>query len=315
MSARRKLLACLVLLAATLARADDYPQGLVREQLALAVRPVDVDLTRLRAGELAEVEYVGRPVLVYRRTAAERAYLTKATGVELADPDGDNMRASIEAAYASSASLVWARLLLVDQPRLEKNAGRSLSDDVLVIAGWNPATGCRIRLNSARERAKSAAVFGDSCGKAGFDAAGRRLREQGKTPATAYNLFIPPHRLEGDKVVVGLAPGTEPPELGLSHANLYRGSDPTHDLIIAARYDDARMVEIALAKGADVNAFGKEDGSPIDAAIIGSRIETVKLLLRRGARPTGRSMRAAEFIGRREVWEMLEAMARREGSR
>jgi len=315
MNVRRKLLACIVLIAATLAHADDYPRGLVREQLALAARPVEIDLSRLRAGELTMVEYVGRPVLVYRRTAAERANLTKAIGAQLADPDGDNMRASIEAAYASSASLVWARLLLVDQPRLEKTAGRSLSEDVLVVAGWNPATGCRIRLNSVRERAKNAAVFGDSCSKAGFDAAGRRLREQSKTPQPAYNLYVPPHRMEDDKVVVGLAAGTEPPELGFSHANLYRGSDPTHDLIIAARYDDARMVEIALTKGADVNAFGKEDGSPIDAAIIGSRIETVKLLLKRGAQPTGRSMRAAEFIGRREVWEMLEAMARKEGSR
>jgi ubiquinol-cytochrome c reductase iron-sulfur subunit len=298
--------------------ADDYPAGLMREQLDQAARGVEADLSPLKAGELLAVEYVGRPVFVYRRTKADLAYLKKsaASSTKLADPSGDNMQASIKAAYASSASLVWARLLLVDQPALEKTRGRSLTDEFLVIAGWSPVSGCRLTLNPAAQRSKSHAAFADSCGKGQFDAAGRSFRENTKAPAAAYNLYIPPHRFTAkDRLVIGLAAGTEPPPLEFSPASLYHGTDPTHDLIIAARYDDARMVDVALAKGADINGFRPEDGSPIDAAIIGSRIETVKMLLQRGAHPTGRSMRAAEFIGRREVWEMLEALARKEGSR
>jgi len=275
-----------------------------------------VDLGGLRPGEVAAVEFVGRPVLVYRRAAPDLAYLKKPADASLADPAGENMRASIEAAYDSSASLVWARLFLVDQPRLEKTPGRSQREEFLVVAGWNPATGCRVALNPPSKRGKKLASFSDECGKGDFDVAGRRLRDDGKAPAAAYNLYIPPYRFEGEnKLIVGLAPGTPVPELEFSHADLYRGDDPTHDLIIAARYDDARTVEKALARGADVNGFREQDGSPLDAAIIGSRIETVKMLIARGARPTGRSMRAAEFVGRKEVWEMLEAMARREGNR
>ena len=310
----RKLLVCIGAAAATLAQADDYPQGLVREQLELAARGKEVDLARLKPGESASVEYVGRPVLVYRRTAADRAYLTKNNKASVADPAAENLRKSIEAAYASSASLVWARLLLVDQPPLEKTAGRSKREEILVVAGWNPETGCRVKLEAAH-KAKKVATFADECGKGTFDVAGRRRLDKGKAPERAFNLYIPPHRFEGERLVIGLAPGAQPPELEFSHASLYRGADPTHDLIIAARYDDAAMVESVLGKGADVNAFSKEDGSPIDAAIIGSRIETVKLLLQRGAQPTGRSMRAAEFVGRREVWELLEAMARKKGTR
>jgi ubiquinol-cytochrome c reductase iron-sulfur subunit len=301
------------------ARADDYPQGLVREQMELAARGVEADLGKLRPGELLALEYVGRPVFVYRRTSADRAYLRKQPDAALADPAGEHLRASIEAAYASSASLVWASLLLVDQPALEKTPGRSKQEEFLVIGGWNPASGCRLELIAPNKRAKAATAWTDACNKSGFDVAGRALRQAGKksTPAErAYNLYVPPHRFaEGNTLIVGLAPGTPAPQLDFSHANLYRGSDPTHDLIIAARYDDARMVETALAKGADVNAFRAEEGSPLDAAIIGSRMETVNLLIERGARPTGRSMRAAEFIGRKEVWQLLETMARKEGSR
>jgi ubiquinol-cytochrome c reductase iron-sulfur subunit len=317
MAIPRLLVTCILLGTLATAVADDYPAGLMREQLDQAARGVERDLSGLKAGELLAVEYVGRPVFVYRRTKADLAYLKKsANSAKLVDPSGDKLEASIQAAYASSASLVWARLLLVDQPALEKTRGRSLTDEFLVVAGWSPVSGCRLKLNPAAQRSKSNATFADSCGKGEFDAAGRSLREESKSQAAAYNLYVPPHRFtDKNKIVVGLAPGTVPPELQFSPTSLYQGADPTHDLIIAARYDDARMVDIALAKGADINGFRPEDGSPIDAAIIGSRIETVKMLLQRGARPTGRSMRAAEFIGRKEVWEILEALARKEGSR
>lgn len=317
MAARRSLLFGLAaVLVAASARADDYPQGLVREQLEQAGRGVEADVGKLKPGELLEVEYVGRPVLVYRRTSAEQRYLRRPADPSLADPSGENMQASIEAVFASSASLVWTRLLLVDQPALEAAPTRSKHDEFLVITGWSPATGCRLRLAPPAKRANRLAAFADSCGKAAFDAAGRSLRREGAPAAARYNLYIPPHRFAAPgRLVVGLEPGAAVPELGFSHAKRYRDDDATHNLIIAARYDDAAMVEAALSKGANVNAFRSEDGGPLDAAIIGSRMETVKLLIERGARPTGRSMRAAEFIGRREVWEMLETMARKEESR
>jgi len=317
MTRRATLLAAFALaLLAPAAHADDYPQGLIREQLDLAARSVETDLGKLKPGELLEVEYVGRPVLVYRRTSAERSYLKKPADPSLADPSGESMQASIEASFASSASLVWTRLLLVDQPALETTATRSKEDEFLVVGDWSPATGCRLRLNPAGKRPLKLATFSDSCSKSVFDAAGRSLKRDGMPTTARYNLYIPPHRFAAhDKLVIGLEAGSTAPELKFSHTRLYREDDATYNLIIAARYDDAAMVDSALSKGANVNAFRREDGSPIDAAIIGSRLETIKLLLQRGAQPTGRSMRAAEFVGRREVWEMLEAMARKEGKR
>lgn len=314
------LLACLALAGGCWqgARADDYPQGLIREQLEAASRSLEVDLSRLSPGGLHSVEYVGRPIYVYRRTQADRAY-AKGKHAALADPSGARMQESVRAAYASSASLVWARLLLVDQPALEKRRTRSSRDAYLVVAGWSPRSGCRLDFHAPEQRARKEVVFTDSCQGSAFDAAGRALQKAGKASAQAapeYNLYVPPHRFASpNRLVIGLAPGTRPPELDFSYATLYREADPTHNLIIAARYADPAMLESSLAKGADVNAFRADEGSPLDAAIIGSPIETVKRLIERGARPTGRSMRSAEFVGRKEVWELLENMARNEGTR
>ena len=304
------------LLGPGLARADDFPGGLIRERMELASRGVEVDVGKLKPGELSEVEYVGRPVLVYRRTNAERAYLKKPADASLADPSGQNISASIEAAYESAPAIVWTRLLLVDQPALEASPTRSKLEEYLVIAGWSPASGCRLKLNPPGKRPLRLATFSDSCSRAAFDAAGRSLQRDDMPTAARYNLYIPPHRFTApDRLVIGLEPGSEAPELKFSHARQYRDDDATYNLIIAARYDDAKMVDAALEKGANVNGFRRDEGSPLDAAIIGSRMDTVKLLIQRGAQPTGRSMRAAEFIGRREVWELLEAMARKQGNR
>src|SRR3954468_1607544 len=175
MRALRGLFAGLAFVTAQLTHADEYPQALVQEQLEQAARPIEADPSALRVGEMLAVQYVGRPVLVYRRTKADRAYLKKPADPLLADASGENLQASIHAAYASSASLVWARLLLVDQPGLEKVPGRSQGDEYLVIGGWNPASGCRIELIPTEKRQKAPAVFADACTKVHFDAAGRLL--------------------------------------------------------------------------------------------------------------------------------------------
>lgn len=324
MAAARFLLWCLVVScgAVPVARADNFPGGLIQEQLEQASRMLQVDLSRMHPGEVKAVEYVGRPVYVYRRTKADRAALSKWPNDELADPAGANMTASVNAAYGSSASLVWARLLLVDQPTLEKRRTRSYASEYLVVAGWSPQSGCRLDFRATGAKMRQNAVFTDSCLGTSFDAAGRALRNRPKAAvaqdAAAYNLYLPPHYFESkDRLAIGLRPNARVPELGFAPASLYRDSDPTHNLIIAARYSDLAMVESALAQGADINSFRPREGSPLDAAIIGSPIETVKMLIERGARPTSRSIRTAEFVGRKEVWELLEDMAvkEKEGSR
>ncbi|HYL88937.1 MAG TPA: hypothetical protein VEU32_09235 [Burkholderiales bacterium] len=297
------------------ARADNYPAGLIAEQLEQAGRAIDVDLTRMQPGDLESVEYVGRPVYVYRRTPSDRRALTGGTPAALVDAHSAGFHESVHAAYGSSASLVWARLLLVDQPALEKRRLRSYRDEYLVVGGWSPRSGCKLQFHPPTARARNDMVFTDSCRGTGFDAAGHALRGTG-TGAPEFNLYLPPHRFIGArKLAIGLAQGKPPPPLDFSPAALYREDDETHNLIIAARYDDRARVDAALARGADVNAFRDDDGSPLDAAILGSPIETVKLLIERGARPTGRSMRAALFVGREEVWQLLEGLEAKEGSR
>ncbi|MBV8030146.1 MAG: hypothetical protein JO035_01405, partial [Betaproteobacteria bacterium] len=248
-----------------------------------------------------------RPILVYRRTAAEERLLAR----DKPKADAEKLRRAAMAVYGSSASLVWARLVQVDQPALELKRGRSYRPEFLVVAGWGPRSGCRLEAREAKRAV--GAVFVDSCAGDAFDAAGRVLRSAAGTHARkgeAFDLYIPPYRFLADgRLSIGVEDAASIPPLGLTHAALYREGDATYNLVIAARYGDRPMLDTALAAGADVNGFREGEGAPLDAAILGSPLDAVSLLLERGARPTARSIRAADFVGRKDVRELLERVA------
>jgi ankyrin repeat protein len=58
------------------------------------------------------------------------------------------------------------------------------------------------------------------------------------------------------------------------------GKTPLH---VAVEWNQKDVAELLLAKGADVNAKGKDDWTPLDAAVGHARKDIVKLLLAKGA--------------------------------
>jgi Rieske Fe-S protein len=293
--------------------ADDYPSSYIAKQLADAQKPIEVYVSNMEHGQLIAVDYVDRPVWVYRRTAKDIKYLSNTDNSHLADPKSENLTASIEASYGSSSSYVWARMLLVDQPELEKLPFRSRKAQFFVVGGWSPHSGCALSLAAPGKRGPEEVVFYDSCVGASFDGAGRILK--GKLTGNAvgvsatYNMYIPPYRFKDDKtLIIGLRDGKELPEFPSSKERRYLRMTPTEKLISAARYDDLDTVRLALKEGADAGYYAVGKGSPLDAAIIGSSMEVIELLIANGARPTPNSLNAANFVGRSEVVELIKDM-------
>jgi len=132
----------------------------------------------------------------------------------------------------------------------------------------------------------------------------------GKRRASS-NLSVPPYQLiQGNKLIIGPKPGEAIPELNFSRNELYADKDPTKLLIAAARYNDIETVHAALKAGAKADYFRHGEGSPIDAAVIGSSMEVIKLLVAHGARQTPNTVNGASFVGRQEVVEYLKSLPR-----
>jgi ubiquinol-cytochrome c reductase iron-sulfur subunit len=140
--------------------------------------PVDVDLQRLREGELNTVEWRGRPVFVFLRSPAVLEALTRHDGL-LADP-------------LSRRS---------DQPAYARNVHRSAKPAVAVLEGLCTHLGCiptlRPQPGSPDLGASWPGGFFCPCHGSKFDFAGRVFRN---VPAPT-NLAVPPHRFVGDTVL------------------------------------------------------------------------------------------------------------------
>jgi len=151
------------------------------ERARAAGAPVEVDLSRIAPGELAVIEWRGKPVWVLRRTK-EMIESLKAVEPRLSDPD-------------SKAS---------EQPKYAQNEYRSAKPDLLVLVGVCTHLGCSPQEKTAEAKAEMGADwlggFYCPCHGSKFDFAGRVFKG---SPAP-LNLVVPPYTLTGEtKVVVG----------------------------------------------------------------------------------------------------------------
>lgn len=143
--------------------------------------PVEVDVSRIPAGELAVIEWRGKPVWVLRRTK-EMLESLKAVEPRLSDPQ-------------SKAS---------EQPKYAENEYRSRSPDVLVLVGVCTHLGCSPQEKPADAKGEMGGDwlggFYCPCHGSKFDFAGRVFKG---SPAP-LNLVVPPYELVSDtKLVIG----------------------------------------------------------------------------------------------------------------
>jgi ubiquinol-cytochrome c reductase iron-sulfur subunit len=141
--------------------------------------PVQVDLSRVAPGELAVIEWRGKPVWVLRRTPEMLASL-KAAEPRLSDP-------------RSKAS---------EQPKYAENEYRSAKPEIMVMEGVCTHLGCSPQLKSAEARAEMGADwpggFYCPCHGSKFDYAGRVFRG---APAPT-NLRVPPYTFTTETAMV-----------------------------------------------------------------------------------------------------------------
>ena len=151
------------------------------ERARAAGAPVEVDLTRIAPGELAVIEWRGKPVWVLRRTPEMLASL-KAAEARLSDPK-------------SKAS---------EQPKYAENEYRSEKPEIMVMEGVCTHLGCSPQLKSAEAKGEMGGDwvggFYCPCHGSKFDLAGRVFRG---APAPT-NLKVPPYTFASDaKLVIG----------------------------------------------------------------------------------------------------------------
>ena len=151
------------------------------ERAKAAGAPVEVDLSKIALGEMAVIEWRGKPVWVIHRTK-EMIESLKSVNTRLTDPES---RSSKQPAYA-------------------KNETRAQNPEWMVMEGVCTHLGCSPQLKSAEAKAEMggdwAGGFYCPCHGSKFDLAGRVFRG---APAPT-NLKVPPYTFLSDsRLVIG----------------------------------------------------------------------------------------------------------------
>jgi ubiquinol-cytochrome c reductase iron-sulfur subunit len=184
--ARRRLLAGTagalggVGLAATAVPFVSSMQPSARTQAAGA--PVEVDISKLKPGDLMVVEWRRKPVWILRRTQEELDHLAEVQAGDLRDPE------SVES----------------EQPAYTQNEVRSLKPEYLVLVGVCTHLGCspkyRPEVGAPDLGADWQGGFLCPCHGGRYDLAGRVFK--GTPPP--LNLPVPPHKYLSDtRLLIG----------------------------------------------------------------------------------------------------------------
>ena len=151
------------------------------ERAKAAGAPVEADISGIAPGEMAIVEWRGKPVWVMRRTKEMQDSVTKAND-KVTDP---NSKDSTQPAYA-------------------KNPLRSIKPEYLVLVGICSHLGCSPQQKPAEAKAEMGADWAGGflcpCHGSKFDLAGRVY----KGAPAPINLEVPPHAFLADgKLLIG----------------------------------------------------------------------------------------------------------------
>jgi ubiquinol-cytochrome c reductase iron-sulfur subunit len=140
------------------------------ERAKAAGAPVEVDISKIKPGEMLTAEWRGQPVWIINRTDAQTAELSKHND-QLADPDCE----------------------VAQQPVYCKNANRAIKPNMAVVVGICTHLGCSpsAKLATKGDMGENwAGGFFCPCHGSKFDLAGRVFKG---SPAPT-NLVVPPHQ-------------------------------------------------------------------------------------------------------------------------
>lgn len=248
---------------------------------------VSIDVSSLKPGEYKVVTWFNQvPVLVYKRLNKPKAVSSQINLDETAE-----LTSSLTNMARMNGNKL-ASLLLFSQASFDKSISRSFRQDVLVVLRLSTRFGCAIHVMPDTDQ------FIDPCSNAIYDNNGRILE---KNSRENYHLLIPPHKFEGDNLIliddltpqqqlIDFSPDIENANVSVGEklmfaiewrkwdlAKQYAIEESSKDYLnphkssalhVAAHKAPKEVLEVMLENGFDVNQINSSKYTPIHMAIM-----------------------------------------------
>lgn len=290
----------LVLFSGSLYSAE-YVETRIKNLIQEVNNPPSVELDRIRKGSLVRIVWLDIPIYIYHRSKQDLQLLKEIDESLLADPRDTYIDDSVRSRYSSSVAGVYTQLYKAGSEIVKTNKFRSIKKEYLIISGIDPVSSCTLVYDI-----KDEVRFYDPCSSRAYDSSGRlfkKSKEGKKMVKPFFNLRVLPSFMKGKNIMfLGVKGGYEAlPTINTDYTSKYNDQTPSQQLVTAALYNDYESMLKLLKKGADVECLEEKLPSPLIAAIIGSDIRSVDILLKKGATLTKQAVSHAELLKRNDV--------------
>lgn len=262
-----------------------------------------VDIGKLNDGDIIRLTWNQLPVLVYKRSASDMRKIKDYAEVRKLPMTYDFTAQTIAKQYGSK----FASEAMWETNNLGEIDLRSKRDNVTVIFSISTFFQCLIEFN------KNKAAFFDPCSDTEYDLSGRIYKP---TKREIFDLLIPPHHYQGDTLYLDESPSitindyapdiekqnfplgkkiVEAIQWGKSNLAVklilsnrsheqYKTSTQATALHAAASKTSPIVIKELVDAGYDVNAVTQSGITPLMFALLSSKLENAKTLIRLGAK-------------------------------
>ncbi len=227
-----------------------------------------VDISKLEAGKVYYEKWNNMPVLLYKRTKNDINALEKSEGFNWENLFFDKKKEKSLSAMKSAGRLASNRVnyYMMDQPSLDLTTYRSKRKELFVCIGLGTVQGFVIY--NQLKKVGNRNYFYTADGKEYYDMAGRFSMEASGTSREAYDLYIPPYKFDGDKLIVGIESRMDEYKQYDFDDTDYPSISLDEQLYYGAYNCKLDIVEHALKEGADVDKAVEYGLRPINAALL-----------------------------------------------
>ncbi|WP_221076586.1 ankyrin repeat domain-containing protein [Agarivorans aestuarii] len=270
--------------------------------LSLKAFPEDMSLEEIGPGEYIIHYWYGLPIVVYKRTPDQIEKLIAKNA------NGNPYKLFLASKqYAFSNSSKKASVLYHSTKYLDQRPLRSVREDILVMLGVGSGFGCALNFKEKDSE------FLDGCSDASYGLDGRIIN---KSDREAYDIFIPPHQIKnnhlilgsgdiskdqvidfspqiqkmkvskGEKLLLALQWNKQKYALKLINRETVKTRTRTNatPLHIASGRSDIIIIRSMIESGSDVNALTNEGWSPLHFAILTEQHQNAAYLISQGAK-------------------------------
>jgi len=282
-----------------------------------SIEPVDFNISKLKSGNCATIDWNAWPVTICRLTNKHLLRIKNKETGKLGDPTEYELLKSITKLALYNGNEI-ANYIFTMQEHVSRAPTRSIREDIVILLNVSPYNGCsptyRPEVAPSDLGSSWKGGFFNPCIGEGYDLAGRVITSvNSENLGNYWNLRVPPYKYLSENLIrIGELPESlKLKEYDFSPDLYHNYYSDAQRLFLASAWNNKKLAIQMLKKGINPNKIQIAGIYPLHAAVLSKNPALVKVLLENGADPDIKNFKGdtpkyfAEFLKNKQIIKLL----------